>query len=252
MCDLGTKIQVRHLSVAHAGAHALSDISFDVRGAGVTVVLGAADSGKTALLRALTRLHLDESIQVSGSVEVRGEEIYAPGVDLAALHRRVGMVFSAPSLFPGSIATNIAYGLRVASSHNDDEIGQAVETSLRMVGLWSSVRTNLGGSPGSLTREEQQRLCIARALVLEPEILLLDDPARDFDHLGRRRLEDLLTGLRAHTTVVLATRDVREAARLGDDVVFLSRGRVVETGVATDVLSRPRAPETVQYIAASA
>lgn len=248
--ELGAKIRVRRLSVARGAVGALFDVSFDVRGRGVTVVLGAADSGKTVLLRALTRLHLDRSTQVSGSVEIRGKEIYAPDIDLPALHRRVGMVFSPARLFPGSIATNVAYGLRVARTHSDEEIRQSIETALRAVGLWGKVRTNLDGAPADLTREEQQRLCIARALVLDPEVILLDDPARDFDHLARRRLEDLLRVLRARATVILATRDVRHAARLGDDVVFLSRGRVIETGVANEVLSRPHAPELLEYITA--
>ena len=249
MSNFRTKIEVRHLSVTHGGVDALSDLSFDVNGGGLTVVLGAADSGKTELLRALTRLHLDESIRVTGSVEIRGEQIYASGVDLAALHRKVGLVLSAPWLFPGSIVANVAYGLRVAGRRIED-INHAVEASLRVVGLWAKLRMNLDGSPADLTREEQLGLCIARAVALEPEVLLLDDPARNLDHLGRRRLEELLGVLRARCTVVLATRDVGQAARLADDIVFLHRGRVLDSGAAKDVLGRPRAAEMVEYIAA--
>ena len=249
MSDFGTKMRVRGLSVAHGAVEALSDISFDIPAGRVTVVLGAPDSGKSTLLRALTRLHFNRAIQVSGSVEIRGQEIYAPGVDLAALHRKVGFVFSDPWLFPGSIVTNVSYGLRVAGRHIED-IDHAVETSLRVVGLWAKLRMNLDGRPADLTREEQLRLCIARTMALEPEVLLLDDPARDLDDLGCRQLEVLLSVLRARCTVVLATRDVGQAARFGDDIVFLYRGRVSDSGAAEEVLGRPRAAEMVEYIAA--
>lgn len=226
MRDVANKLRVRDLCVSRDGVHVLSNVSFDIRSSAVTVLLGGPSCGKTTLLRAMSRLDRDCSLSVVGSIELRGEDVYGPDVDVADLHRRLGMVFSVPAIFPGSVEKNVGYGLRVAGI-DEDRIEAGIERSLRAVGLWETVRDRLASSAADLTPIEQQRLCIARALTLDPEVLLLDDPARDLSGGDRRALDELVAFLRTQCTVVLATRDAVEAERVGDDVALFCNGTFI-------------------------
>jgi phosphate transport system ATP-binding protein len=240
-----TKISVRELS-AWFGTHQVLDrVSIDLPAKQVTAIVGPSGCGKSTFLRSLNRLH--ES--VSGDVRLDGMSIHAPGIDPAVVRRRIGLVFQRPNPFPSlTIAGNVASGLGLHGMREGPELHARVERSLRRAALWDEVRDRLDASPTSLSSGQRKRLCIARALAVDPEVLLLDEPCAALDPIATGRIEDLMGELAGETTVVVVTRNVRQAARVSDTTAFFLEGRLVEHGATVQVFTDPRDRRTEDYI----
>lgn len=228
----------------------LHDINLTVPAGQCLAVLGPSGSGKSTLLRAVCRLPAQDGApwRTRGRLLLGGEDVYRPSVDLPGLRRRAGLVFQRPAPFPSSIFENVAYGLRRQGMRRRADLAPRVEQALRQVGLWAEVRHRLGESALRLSGGQQQRLCLARALVLEPEILLLDEPTAALDPAAAATIEDLLAGLRGQVTMLLVTHHPAQARRLGDEAAFLVQGRLVATGPPEQLLGRPAVPEVQAYL----
>jgi phosphate transport system ATP-binding protein len=246
-----SKVSVRDLSYAYAGspALALSRVSLELPEKAITVLFGPAGGGKTTLLRLVNRLNdLVEGATRIGQVLLDGQDIYAPGVDLTALRRRVGMVFALPLPLPMSIRDNVLYGPRLAGVRDRARLEELAERSLRQAALWEEVSDRLEASAFSLSGGQQQRLCIARSLSLEPELLLLDEPTSGLDPISTAKVEESLLALKSSITIVLVPHSVQQAARIADRAAFLMGGELVEVGGGQQVFTSPREKRTEDYI----
>jgi phosphate transport system ATP-binding protein len=245
------KVSIRELSYAYAGsaAPALSRVSLELPERSITVLFGPASGGKTTLLRLVNRLNdLVEGATRNGRVLLDGEDIYAPGVDVTALRRRVGMVFALPLPLPGTIRDNVVYGPRLAGVRDQARLQELTERSLRRAALWEEVKDRLEASAFSLSGGQQQRLCIARSLSLEPEVLLLDEPTSGLDPISTAKVEESLLALKASFTIVIVPHSVQQAARIADRAAFLLGGELVEVGERQQVFTSPREKRTEDYI----
>ena len=249
-------LEVRGLSV-HAGAKALiRDVSFAVRPGQVFGIIGPSGAGKTTLLRALNRLtDLIPGLRVSGEVLLRGESIHAPGVDVNALRAKVGMLFQQPVIFPASIADNVLFGakrLRKLSRHERTEL---VESALREAVLWDETKDRLRAPATSLSVGQQQRLCLARALAVQPEIILMDEPTSALDPKSTQAIEELIVRLKERHTIVIVTHNVAQARRITDWIACLcvrdGAGEIVESACCDAVLDNPQCREVIEYLAHS-
>lgn len=243
------KVEARELSVWYQGKPALRRVSLAVAPGEILALVGPSGCGKSTFLRALNRLH-DETpgATVRGQVWLDGEPIYGPGVNLTALRMRVGMVFQRPTPFPGSIFENVAFGPRLHGLARGRRLRVLVERALRQVALWEEVRGRLHQSALTLSGGQQQRLCLARALAVDPEVLLLDEPTSALDPAATARLEELLRTLRGDYTLVLVTHNLDQARRLADRVAVFQGGELVEAGPPREVFARPRDPRTAAYL----
>jgi phosphate transport system ATP-binding protein len=215
----------------------------------ITTLIGPTGCGKTTLLRTLNRLNDTVSdFKVQGRVEVDGVDVYHDVADVRDLRRRVGMLFQRPNPFPQSIEENVAIGLRVHHVVPRNEIRSEVERQLREVGLWDAVKDKLGESPFGLSGGQQQLLCFARTLAVRPEVILLDEPTSALDPISTQRVEDLLTALKKRITVIMVTHNLQQAARIGDQVVFLYAGDIVEVGPSKEVFVNPKNRVTEDYV----
>ena len=245
-----TKLEVHDLHVWHGKRHAVNGISFAAGDRKTVALIGATGSGRSATLRALNRLHdLDATARVEGSVKIDGAEQLSPNADVAALRRRAGMIFGEPGTLPLSVFENVAFGLRAKGVADRALIEDACERALRRVMLWESVAGSLHGSALALPLDWQQRVCIARALALDPDILLFDDPASRLDPVAAQALDDLLFRLRRDLTMLIATNDLHQAARLSDVTLFFAGGQIVESGETLAVFNRPTDPRTEDFLA---
>ncbi|BDG61591.1 phosphate ABC transporter ATP-binding protein [Caldinitratiruptor microaerophilus] len=245
-------IRVVGLSVWYGTARALRGISLEVAPGEILALVGPSGCGKSTLLRCLNRLHdLNPAVRVAGRVLLDGEDIYARGVDPAAVRRRVGMVMQRPVPLPGSIADNVTFGPRLWGIRDPERLQAIAERALRRAGLWDEVRRRLGRPASDLSGGQQQRLCLARALALEPEVLLLDEPTSALDPSSAGLLERLLAGLRGRHTLVLVTHDLDQARRLADRVALLIGGELVECADTVRFFERPADPRTVRFLAAA-
>jgi phosphate transport system ATP-binding protein len=243
------KIQVNGLSFFYGGQQALHDVSIDVPPRRVTALIGPSGCGKSTFLRVLNRMNdTIDGTRVTGKVSLDGENIYARGVDVVALRRRVGMVFQRPYPFPKSIFENVAYGLRAAGVNHHSVIAEKAETSLRRAALWDEVKDRLDKPAVSLSGGQQQRLCIARALAVEPEVLLMDEPASALDPIATARVEELMSELKKTLTIVVVTHSMQQAARVSQTTAFFYMGALVEVGDTTTVFTRPKQRQTEDYI----
>lgn len=242
-------IEAIDVGLSFGDAVALRGVTLRVPAGRVTALIGATGSGKSAFLRTLNRLN-DEvaDARVTGRVRVHGEDIYAPGVDIGALRRQVGMVFRRPNPLPGSIFDNVAYGLRVSGERSRSATAAAVEKSLRRVGLWDALEQRLNSRASSLPLDQQQHLCVARALAVSPRVLLLDEPTTQLDPTATARFEDLLGELRGELTLVIVTHNVPQASRISDHTAFFHLGELVEAGETSELFTRPRLRQTEDYI----
>lgn len=248
-----TKIEVRDLHVWYRDRHAVRGVSFEIPNLRTVALVGAAGSGRTSILRAFNRLHdLDASARVSGSVKIDGGEQLLPSVDVTALRRRVGMIFGQPGTLPLSAFENVAFGLRAKGVRDRHAIEAACERALRRVMLWESVAPSLHQPALSLPLDWQQRLCIARSLALDPEILLFDDPAARLDPVAAQTIDDVIFRLRRELTILVATDDLHQAARLSDLTYFFAAGELVESGETLSVFNRPTDPRTEDFLAGRA
>jgi phosphate transport system ATP-binding protein len=245
------RVVLERVSCAYDGRPALREVSLRVADRAITAVLGPSGCGKSTLLRAINRTNDGlPGARMTGSILLDGRDVYAPGTDVVALRRRVGMVFQRPAVFAMSVFDNVAYGPRAAGRRAS--LGPAVESALRRAALWEEVRDRLDADAGALSLGQQQRLCIARALAVEPEVLLLDEPTSALDPGASARIEDLLRELRGSLTIVLATHALGQAARLAQTAAYLEDGALVEAGPAARVLSRPSDPRTAAFVSAGA
>lgn len=243
------KIQVRDLNLYYGSFHALKGINLDIYANRITAVIGPSGCGKSTFLRCLNRMNdLIESVRVEGQVLLDGVNIYENTVDVVTLRRRVGMVFQKPNPFPKSIFDNVAYGPRIHGIKDKRKLQEIVERALKDAGLWDEVKDRLNRSALELSGGQQQRLCIARVLAVEPEVILLDEPASALDPTATLKLEDLLYELKSRYTIVIVTHNMQQAARISDITAFFLNGELIEVGPTDKIFTRPDDPRTEAYI----
>jgi phosphate transport system ATP-binding protein len=242
-------VAIARLSLSYGANQVLHDVSLDVDERRVTAFIGPSGCGKSTLLRCLNRMNdLIDDVHLQGAVRIKGQDICAPGTDIISLRRRVGMVFQKSNPFPKSIFENVVYGLRIAGVRNRAELEQACERSLRGAALWDEVKDRLHESGLSLSGGQQQRLCIARAIAVEPEILLMDEPCSALDPIATVKIEELIYSLKDKFTIVIVTHNLQQAARVSDKTAFFWLGRLVEYGPTPDIFTKPREKLTEDYI----
>jgi phosphate transport system ATP-binding protein len=248
--DLPIKIQAERLNFYYGETRALEDISIGIRANVVTAFIGPSGCGKSTFLRTLNRMNdIIPGTRVDGQVLIDGSDIYGPGVDVVALRRRVGMVFQKSNPFPKSVFDNIAYGLRVnGMAGNRSELAGRVEESLRQAALWEEVKDRLHDSALAMSGGQQQRLCIARALAVRPDILLMDEPASALDPIATQRIEELVYDLKKTYTIVIVTHNMQQAARVSDYTAFFWLGRLVEYDRTDKMFTNPAEKLTEDYV----
>ncbi len=247
--DAPAAIEIKNVGVAYADSQAVIDISLDVPERQVTALIGPSGCGKSTLLRCLNRMNdLIDSARVTGTIRVKGRDIYAPGTDVIDVRRRVGMVFQKSNPFPKSIYDNVVYGLRIAGIRDRARLDEACERSLRGAALWDEVKDRLADSALSLSGGQQQRVCIARAIAVEPEILLMDEPCSALDPIATLKVEELIYELKEKYTIVIVTHNLQQAARVSDKTAFFWLGRLVEFGPTADMFTAPKDKLTEDYI----
>ena len=244
-----TKISTSDLNLYYGNNHALKNINLDIYENQITAFIGPSGCGKSTYLKTLNRMNdLVPNVTINGKVLIDGEDIYDPKVDTTLLRKKVGMVFQQPNPFPMSIYDNIAYGPRIHGIKGKAELDAIVEKSLRGAALWDEVKDRLKRSALGLSGGQQQRLCIARALAVEPEILLMDEPSSALDPISTLKIEDLMGELKKNYTVVIVTHNMQQATRIADYTAFFLVGEVVEYAPTTDLFSHPREKKTEDYI----
>jgi phosphate transport system ATP-binding protein len=243
------KIESRGLDFFYGTAQALHGVTLGVKTREIFALIGPSGCGKSTFLRCINRMNdtLDGT-SVRGMLTLDDADIYAPNVDVVKLRRRVGMVFQKPNPFPKSIFDNVAYGLRLGMKLPRTELEGRVERALRGAALWDEAKDRLSASAMMLSGGQQQRLCIARAIAVEPEVLLMDEPTSALDPIATARLEELMQSLRAAYTIVIVTHTLPQAARVSDTTAFFLHGRVVEVAPTDTLFTRPRVKETEEYI----
>lgn len=243
------QIKTEGLDLFYGKTQVLKNISFDIGRRTVTAFIGPSGCGKSSYLRCLNRMNDFIPIaRVTGTIELEGENILAPEMDVIALRRRVGMVFQKPNPFPMSIYENIAYGPRLNGVTNRGELDGIVEKSLRGAALWDEVKDKLGSSGTGLSGGQQQRLCIARATATQPEVLLMDEPTSALDPMSTARIEELIRELKNQYTVVIVTHNMQQAARISDYTAFFLTGDLVEYSKTTRMFTSPADKRTEDYI----
>lgn len=244
-----TKISTSDLNLYYGNNHALKNINLDIYENQITAFIGPSGCGKSTYLKTLNRMNdLVPNVTINGKVLIDGEDIYDPKVDTTLLRKKVGMVFQQPNPFPMSIYDNIAYGPRIHGIKGKAELDAIVEKSLRGAALWDEVKDRLKRSALGLSGGQQQRLCIARALAVEPEILLMDEPTSALDPISTLKIEDLMGELKKNYTVVIVTHNMQQATRIADYTAFFLVGEVVEYAPTTELFSHPREKKTEDYI----
>ncbi|MBM4284650.1 MAG: phosphate ABC transporter ATP-binding protein [Deltaproteobacteria bacterium] len=242
-------VSIRDLNLYYGDFQALIGVNADFRARAITALIGPSGCGKSTLLRVLNRMNdLIDGVRVSGEVLILGENIYGPGVNLTQLRKRVGMVFQRPNPFPLSIADNILYGPRLHGRPSKSEQEDLLERCLAAVELWEELKDRLHLSALSLTEEQAQRLCIARVLAVEPEILLMDEPCSALDPLATLRIEELMQELKRDYTIVIVTHNMQQAARASDDSGFMLLGELIEFSPTPRMFTRPSDKRTEDYI----
>jgi phosphate transport system ATP-binding protein len=243
------KIRFEDVRYSYAGAEVLKGVTFEVPDRAVTVLFGPAGGGKTTLMRLVNRLNdLVDGTRLSGRVLLDGENVYAPGVDVQRLRRRVGMVFALPLPLPGTIRENVTAGPRLAGMRDRARVDAVLERSLERAALWGEVKDRLDDPASRLSGGQQQRLCIARSLAMEPEVLLLDEPTSGLDPISTAKVEDSLATLKSDCAIVIVPHSVQQAARIADRAAFLLMGELIEWGDGKDLFTAPRHKRTEDYV----
>ncbi len=243
------RLETRNLHLFYGAHHALRNITLEIPSTSVTAIIGPSGCGKSTLLRTFNRMNdLVPGVRTKGEVLLSGENLLDPATDVVALRRRVGMVFQRPNPFPKSIFENAAFGLRMLRIRDRLEIEGRVEDSLRRAALWDEVRDRLDQPALRLSGGQQQRLCIARCLAVDPEVLLMDEPASALDPTATARIEELMLGLKDRYTIVVVTHNMQQAARVSDRTAFLLSGELVEVGATQELFTRPTVRLTEDYI----
>ena len=243
------KMRTEELRVSYGELCAVRDVSIDILDKQVLALIGPSGCGKSTFLRALNRMNENiTGAHMTGRVLLDGRDIYASDVDPVTVRRQVGMVFQKSNPFPKSIFENVAYGLRVAGIRDRQTLGDRVERALRQAALWDEVKDRLDESGLGLSGGQQQRLCIARALAVEPQVILMDEPASALDPIATAKVEDLIADLRKAFTIVIVTHNMQQAARVSQRTAFFYMGKLVEIGETTAIFTRPKQRETEDYI----
>ena len=241
---------VSNLSIWYGEKPAIQDVTMDISPEAVTAIIGPSGCGKSTFLRSLNRMHeLVPRTRVEGKVLFEGEDVYAPGSDPTAVRRRIGMVFQKSNPFPTmSIAENVVVGLKLNGVRNRRLLDESLEKSLRMAALWDEVKDDLHKPGMSLSGGQQQRLCIARAIAVEPEVLLMDEPAAALDPIATAKIEELIAELKRRYTIVIVTHNMQQAGRCSDFTAFFYMGRLIEFGPTTKIFTNPAERKTEDYI----
>ncbi|MGD0475133.1 MAG: phosphate ABC transporter ATP-binding protein PstB [Candidatus Velthaea sp.] len=243
------KLKASDLNVFYGSFQAIKNASLKMAANTVTALIGPSGCGKSTFLRALNRMHdLTPGARVEGSVTLDGQDIYAPDADPVVIRHRIGMVFQRPNPFPKTIFENVAYGPRIHGERNKATLDAIVEKSLRQAALWDEVKDRLNRSALDLSGGQQQRMCIARVLAVEPEVILMDEPASALDPIATSKIEDLIGQLKQEYTVVIVTHSMQQAARISEFTAFFHLGEIVEVGTTTNIFTRPREKRTEDYI----
>jgi phosphate transport system ATP-binding protein len=242
-------MQVQHLSLYYGTKRALHDISMDIPRQRVTAFIGPSGCGKSTLLRCCNRMNdLIDGVRTEGKVLLDGQDIYARDVDVPRLRQRVGMVFQKPNPFPKTVYENVAYGLRLQGTNRRRELDEKVEWALKAAALWDEVKDRLQDSAFGLSGGQQQRLVIARAIAIEPEVLLLDEPASALDPISTLKIEELIYTLKSDYSIVIVTHNMQQAARVSDYTAFMYMGDLIEYGDTGTLFTRPAKKQTEDYI----
>ena len=242
-------VRVEHLNLSYGAKQALFDVSLDVPERRVTAFIGPSGCGKSTLLRCFNRMNdLVDGVRIDGRVVLGGQDIFAPGVDVIELRKRVGMVFQKSNPFPKSIYENVAYGLRIAGVTNKALLDEVVERSLQRSALWDEAKDRLHDSALGFSGGQQQRLCIARAIAVDPEVILMDEPCSALDPIATAKIEELILTLREQFTIVIVTHNMQQAARVSDRTAFFYLGRLIEYADTRDIFTRPANPQTEAYV----
>ena len=246
---LSTKISTEKLNLYYGENHALKDVNMEIKEKAVTAFIGPSGCGKSTFLKTLNRMNdLVPGVKIDGKVLLDGEDIYDPAVDTTLLRKKVGMVFQQPNPFPMSIYDNVAYGPRIHGIKQKAKLDEIVERSLRSAAIFDEVKDRLKKSALGLSGGQQQRLCIARALAVEPEVLLMDEPTSALDPISTLKIEDLMAELRQDYTVVIVTHNMQQAARISDYTAFFLVGEMVEFNTTDEIFARPKDKRTEDYI----
>ena len=246
---MNSKLTVRNLNFYYGVNQALFEVSLDFPENCVTALIGPSGCGKSTFLRCLNRMNdLIPGARTEGEIDLDGDSINAPRADVVALRRRVGMVFQKPNPFPKSIFENVAYGLRVNGLRDSMELSDRVEASLRRAAIFDEVKDRLHDSALSLSGGQQQRLCIARALAVDPEILLMDEPASALDPIATQKIEESIHELKQRLTIIIVTHNMQQAARVSDRTAFFYIGRLIEEAATETMFTRPKLKQTEDYI----
>ncbi|MGR9014312.1 MAG: phosphate ABC transporter ATP-binding protein PstB [Gammaproteobacteria bacterium] len=244
-----TCIKVENLNLFYAEKQALHGVSMEMAKKKVTAYIGPSGCGKSTLLRCINRMNdLVDSVTIEGKVLLDNENIYDKSINVAALRRRVGMVFQKPNPFPKSIFENVTYGLRIQGINDKRILEETVENALRGAALWDEVKDRLNDNALGLSGGQQQRLVIARAIAIEPEVLLLDEPASALDPISTLKIEELINELKEKYTIVIVTHNMQQAARVSDYTAFMFMGELIEMGTTSELFTNPQKKQTEDYI----
>jgi len=245
----GYKIRTHNLSLSYGSKLALNNVSLDVKPNHVTALIGPSGCGKSTFLRALNRMNdLIEDARTSGEVLVDNINVYREDVDVVELRKKVGMIFQRSNPFPKSIYDNVAYGPRINGMHDTKRLDEVVESSLKRAALWDEVKDDLKKSGLALSGGQQQRLCIARALAVNPEVLLMDEPASALDPIATAKIEELIYELKSNFTIVIVTHNMQQAARVSDYTAFFYLGKIIEFSETKTIFTSPKEKQTEDYV----
>ncbi len=242
-------IVIRNANLHYGAKQALFDISMDIAAKQVTAFIGPSGCGKSTLLRCLNRMNdLIDNVRITGQFQAHGQDLYAPTTDVIEVRRRIGMVFQKSNPLPKSIFENVVYGLRIAGIKNKATLSEACERSLRDAALWDEVKDRLHESGLSLSGGQQQRLCIARAIAVEPEIVLMDEPCSALDPIATQRVEELIYRLKDRFTIAIVTHNLQQAARVSDQTAFFWLGKLIEYSPTEEIFTNPKEQHTNDYV----
>lgn len=243
------KISTEKLNLFYGNFQGLKDINIDIKEREITALIGPSGCGKSTFLRTLNRMNdLIADVKIAGKVLIDGADIYNSPVDVVALRKKVGMVFQSPNPFPMSIYENVAYGPKIHGIKNKSKLNEIVERSLKQAALWNEVKDDLNKSALSISGGQQQRLCIARVIAVEPQVLLMDEPTSALDPISTLRVEELVQELKKDYTIVMVTHNMQQAARVSDTTAFFLNGEIIEYGHTENIFTRPKDQRTEDYI----
>lgn len=243
------KIHTKNLNLYYGANHALRNVSIDIKGNRITSLIGPSGCGKSTFLRTLNRLNdTIDNVIIQGDINIDGQNIYDKNVDVVSLRKKVGMIFQKSNPFPKSIFENVAYGPRINGMKKKADLEEIVENSCKRAAIWDEVKDRLNDSAMGLSGGQQQRVCIARALAVDPEILLMDEPASALDPISTAKIEDLMFELKNNLTIVIVTHNMQQAARVSDSCAFFLMGEIVEYNETARIFTKPENEKTQNYI----